>query len=55
MLSSSDDSAGSFFGDVFEVESYLRHQGSSFVNRFGCEFLLDRDARDGLVRSGRGS
>ena len=28
------EAAASFFGDVFEVESYLRHQGSSFVRRF---------------------
>jgi homoserine O-acetyltransferase len=31
---------GSFFGDVFEVESYLRHQGSSFVRRFDANSYL---------------
>ena len=30
----------SFFGDVFEVESYLRHQGSSFVRRFDANSYL---------------
>ena len=30
----------SFFGDVFEVESYLRHQGSSFVQRFDANSYL---------------
>ena len=33
------DAAG-FFGDVFEVESYLRHQGSSFVRRFDANSYL---------------
>ncbi len=32
--------AASFFGDVFEVESYLRHQGSSFVRRFDANSYL---------------
>ena len=34
-----EDAAG-FFGDVFEVESYLRHQGSSFVRRFDANSYL---------------
>jgi homoserine O-acetyltransferase/O-succinyltransferase len=29
-----------FFGDIFEVESYLRHQGSSFVRRFDAASYL---------------
>jgi homoserine O-acetyltransferase len=36
----SDEEAASFFGDVFEVESYLRHQGSSFVRRFDANSYL---------------
>jgi homoserine O-acetyltransferase len=34
------EGGGSFFGDVFEVESYLRHQGSSFVRRFDANSYL---------------
>ncbi len=30
----------SLFGDMFEVESYLRHQGSSFVQRFDANAYL---------------
>jgi homoserine O-acetyltransferase len=30
----------SLFGDIFEVESYLRHQGSSFVRRFDAASYL---------------
>lgn len=29
-----------FFGDMFEVESYLRHQGSTFVKRFDANSYL---------------
>ena len=32
--------AVSLFGDMFEVESYLRHQGSSFVQRFDANSYL---------------
>ncbi len=30
----------SFFGDMFEVESYLQHQGSTFVRRFDAHSYL---------------
>jgi homoserine O-acetyltransferase len=35
-----DDSRDSLIGDIFEVESYLRHQGSSFVRRFDAASYL---------------
>ena len=35
-----DKSGLTLFGDMFEVESYLRHQGSTFVTRFDANSYL---------------
>jgi homoserine O-acetyltransferase len=39
-LRAADAAAPSMFGDMFEVESYLRHQGSTFVRRFDANSYL---------------
>ena len=45
----------SFFGDVFEVESYLRHQGSSFVRRFDANsYLTVTRAMEGIIAGHKG-
>ena len=49
------DEAISLFGDMFEVESYLHHQGSTFVNRFDANALSYDHPGDGLLRPGSGS
>ena len=58
--------SASLFGDMFEVESYLRHQGSTFVTRFDANsyltitramdyFDLAADHGDDLARAFAGS
>ena len=48
-----DNPTFSFDAD-FQVESYLRHQGISFVERFDANSLPLSHARDGLLRPRRG-
>ena len=44
----------SLFGEMFEVESYLRHQGIHLRAAVRCEFVSDDHAGDGLLRPGGG-
>ena len=42
------------FGEMFEVESYLRHQGSHLRAALRCQFVSDDHPGDGLLRPGGG-